>query len=102
MIFYRLWFDEKVFLNNGFKSHLEIIQSSTSFSYSVLFHILQTKVVVVSLFTQPSKLIPSEMEAAPPHNKLLKLSIKVSSFGSNSSVQKITKTDKETVRLQPP
>ena len=49
MIFYRLWFDEKVFLNNGFKSHLEIIQSSTSFSYSVLFHILQTKVVVVSL-----------------------------------------------------
>ena len=41
------------------------------------------------------------MEAAPPHNKLPKLSIKVSSFGANSSVQKITKIDKETVRFQP-
>ena len=68
---------------------------------AVLFQILQTKVVVVSLFILHSKLIPSEMEAAPPHNKLPKLSNKVSSFGSNRSVQKITNTDKETVRLQP-
>ena len=34
------------------------------------------------------------MEAAPTHYKLPKLSIKVLSFGSNRSVQTITKIDK--------
>ena len=63
---------------------------------AVLFQILQTKVVVVSLFILHSKLIPSKMEAAPTHYKLPKLSIKVLSFGSNRSVQTITKIDKKT------